>query len=111
MKKSHLFRTKISLLLSVLALLASLHLPSTAYSQDVPPYLTHQGRLMDALNAPINGAQELIFNLYVEETGGTAFWTEVQTVLLTEGFSFEAIASSPFLFMTIECSQSVHSIV
>ncbi len=74
-------------LLVALALLAlAAAVPLAAQAQDVPPYLVHQGRLMDALNTPVNGAQELTFSLYTEETGGTAFWTETQTVLLTEGF-------------------------
>jgi hypothetical protein len=58
----------------------------TAKAQDVPPYLVHQGRLLDALNAPVEGAQTLTFDLYAEETGGASLWTETQTVSVNAGF-------------------------
>jgi hypothetical protein len=69
-----------------LCAIAALYSVSGASAQDVPPYLVHQGRLLDALNAPVEGAQSLTFNLYAEETGGTSLWTETQTVSVNAGF-------------------------
>jgi hypothetical protein len=80
MKVSALFR------LCLLAALAWSVLPCEAFAQDVPPYLVHQGRLLDALNAPVEGAQSLTFNLYAEETGGSSLWAETQTVSVNAGF-------------------------
>lgn len=83
-KKSQ--KMSFSLLIALALLACGVLSPLAAQAQDVPPYLVHQGRLLDALNAPVNGAQELTFSLYTEDTGGTAFWTETQTVLVSEGF-------------------------
>jgi hypothetical protein len=69
-----------------LCAIAALYSVSGASAQDVPPYLVHQGRLLDALNAPVEGAQSLTFNLYAEETGGASLWTETQTVSVNAGF-------------------------
>jgi hypothetical protein len=77
---------KIRQIILFLCAIAALYSVSGASAQDVPPYLVHQGRLLDALNAPVEGAQSLTFNLYAEETGGSSLWTETQTVSVNAGF-------------------------
>jgi hypothetical protein len=40
--------------------------------------LTHQGRLFDAADRPVDGAVDLIFALHSGPSGGTALWTETR---------------------------------
>jgi hypothetical protein len=55
-------------------------------SATVPPYLTEQGRLLDSTGAPVTGATSFVFSLYSAATGGTAIWTETQSLTLDSGF-------------------------
>jgi len=50
---------------------------------DVPATLNYQGTLADNAGQPINGAKTITFTLY--KADGTAFWSEDQTVTLTDG--------------------------
>ncbi|MFT6234905.1 MAG: hypothetical protein ACJAZO_005429 [Myxococcota bacterium] len=67
-------------LVAVVALL----LPIAASA--VPPLLDHQGRLMDSVGTPIEGSHTLTFRLYTTDVGGTAFWSEQQTLPMSDGF-------------------------
>ena len=40
--------------------------------------LTHQGRLLDAADAPITGTRTMTFRIYDVPSGGAALWTEVR---------------------------------
>ncbi|MCX7733140.1 MAG: hypothetical protein N2248_08305, partial [candidate division WOR-3 bacterium] len=52
----------------------------------IPRLLSYQGRLTDSLGNPVpDGSYQLTFRLYSQETGGTPFWTEVQTVSVRNG--------------------------
>ncbi len=52
----------------------------------IPRLLSYQGRLTDSLGNPVpDGNYQLTFRLYTQETGGTPFWTEAQTVLVRNG--------------------------
>jgi hypothetical protein len=55
-------------------------------SASVPNLLTEQGRLLDASNTPLTGSATLVFSVYNAATGGTALWTETQTVTLDGGY-------------------------
>ncbi len=44
----------------------------------VPTLSTHQGRLFDALGAPLDGDHDLALSLYANASGGTALWSETQ---------------------------------
>jgi hypothetical protein len=50
---------------------------------------SYQGELLDADGNPIDGSVEMIFALYHEESGGTAFWIEshtgAQAITVTDG--------------------------
>jgi len=55
----------------------------------IPRMLSYQGRLTDSLGNPVpDGNYELTFRLYTQETGGTPFWTETQTVEVRGGVFF-----------------------
>ena len=40
--------------------------------------LTHQGRLLDAADAPVTGSRTMTFRIYDALSGGAALWTEVR---------------------------------
>ncbi|HEY2514534.1 MAG TPA: hypothetical protein VGI39_26905 [Polyangiaceae bacterium] len=65
--------------------LAALGLEGAA-SANVPPYLTEQGRLFDGTGAPITSAVTMEFALYEAATGGTAVWSEKQTITPDQGY-------------------------
>ncbi|MEO0020818.1 MAG: hypothetical protein ABIK48_01400 [candidate division WOR-3 bacterium] len=52
----------------------------------IPRLLSYQGRLTDSLGNPVpDGSYQLTYRLYTQETGGTPFWNEVQTVSVRNG--------------------------
>jgi len=52
----------------------------------IPRMLSYQGRLTDSLGNPVpDGNYQLTFRLYPDETGGTPFWNETQTVYVRNG--------------------------
>jgi hypothetical protein len=67
-------------LLSSLTLL--LVLGGTAHASTPPRVLTEEGRLAGADGTPSTGAATLTFAVYDAPTGGTALWSETQTVTL-----------------------------
>ena len=75
-------------LLSSLTLL--LVLGGTAHASTPPRVLTEEGRLAGADGTPSTGAATLTFAVYDAPTGGTALWSETQTVTLGAGGYFAA---------------------
>ena len=51
-----------------------------------PHTLAHQGRLVDSLGQPIQGEQSLTIGLYSSASGGTAVWSETDTVVVDNGY-------------------------
>lgn len=51
----------------------------------VPQIINLQGYLTDASNNPLNGVHSIEFKIYDNVTGGTAIWSETQSVTVTEG--------------------------
>jgi hypothetical protein len=51
-----------------------------------PVTFQHQGRALDALAQPINGSVTLHLALYGAPTGGTALWSETQSVVASDGY-------------------------
>lgn len=68
----------------LLVALLGVTVPSDAFAQ-VPGYLPVQAFLTDASGVPVDGSVELEFNIYDAETGGTALYTETQTVQADAG--------------------------
>lgn len=58
--------------------------PSVALA--VPAQLTTQGRILDADDAPLDGALDVSFRLMDSETGGSTLWEETQSVDFVNGF-------------------------
>ncbi len=62
--------------------------PRTVFSDaiTIPRMLSYQGKLTDSLGVPVpDGNYQLTFRLYTQQTGGTPFWTEAQTVAVRNG--------------------------
>jgi hypothetical protein len=66
------------------ALFATLALPAVAAAN--PNHLTFQGRVLDALGAPIEGSQSLRFTIYTASNGTGQVWQETDTIPLTDGY-------------------------
>lgn len=61
-------------------------LSSVLFSQGIPELLNYQGVLKDASgNIVPDGNYDLKFNIYDVESGGTAIWSEVNTVNVIDG--------------------------
>ena len=52
----------------------------------VPLYLTEQGRLFDAMGAPISASLTFAFTLYADKDGAMAIWTESKQITLDDGY-------------------------
>jgi hypothetical protein len=52
----------------------------------IPQMLSYQGKLTDTLGQPVlDGSYALTFRLYTQPTGGSAIWSEGQTILVKRG--------------------------
>jgi hypothetical protein len=57
-----------------------------AESITIPQMLSYQGKLTDTLGVPVpDGNYQLTFRLYTAASGGSAFWTEPQTIMVKSG--------------------------
>ena len=52
---------------------------------DIPRYINYQGKLTDAEDNPVTGDVSVTIRIYDAESGGTALWTEKQTVTAARG--------------------------
>ncbi|MBI5479544.1 MAG: collagen-like protein, partial [Deltaproteobacteria bacterium] len=66
------------------ALALSLFLAATAHAA-APQIIPLQGVLTDASGTPISTAVVVQFYLYPAQTGGSALWTETQTITPQDG--------------------------
>ena len=57
---------------------------STAYAA-IPQKINYQGYLTDPQGTTIDTTVSIVFSLYSQSSGGTALWTETQTVTVTDG--------------------------
>ena len=71
-------------LASLLPLLTALLLSAPAWA--VPAQLAHQGRLLDAEGAPLDGSHTLSFTLFDAESDGAEVWSEDIDAVLVGGF-------------------------
>jgi hypothetical protein len=70
-------------------------LGSSAFAQ-VPGTITHQGRLYDSNDAPLDTQLTLTFTIYDAAAGGTELWTESHDVTFENGyFSVQLGARTP----------------
>jgi hypothetical protein len=77
-------------------LILCLALALPAFAAGIPTTLSYQGNLTDKAGNGITGSRTLVFSLYSVDTGGTAFWTEQQSLTITGGkFSAVLGATTP----------------
>ena len=57
-----------------------------ALAASVPPTVGYQGRLYDQNGNPVSGTMSVTFSLYASATGGTAVWSETQSVSFANGY-------------------------
>jgi hypothetical protein len=60
--------------------------------------ISYQGRLLDAAGDPVDGVLSITFSLYDEAVGGTALWSESQSVVVGDGLLAVQLDVSPTLF-------------
>ncbi|MBM4381295.1 MAG: hypothetical protein FJ086_18655 [Deltaproteobacteria bacterium] len=68
---------------ALLPLLLALPLSAAAVEATVPAKLGFGGRLLASDGTPVNGVVSITFSLFDQATGGTATWSETQSLLLT----------------------------
>lgn len=51
----------------------------------VPEKINYQGYLTSSTGTAVNGSVQMVFSIYSVDTGGTALWTETQTVSVSNG--------------------------
>lgn len=69
----------------ITVLVGLLALAMSAFAAEVPKAMSYRGNLTDQAGQPVAGVKSLVFKLYTVETGGTAFWSETQTVTVSNG--------------------------
>jgi hypothetical protein len=57
-----------------------------ALAASVPATVGYQGRLYDQNGTPVSGTMSVTFSLYASATGGTAVWTETQSISFANGY-------------------------
>lgn len=67
---------------------------------EIPLLMRYQGVLMDASENPVNGIRSIQFSIYDVFTGGTALWTETQSVTVVNGL-FNVVLGSVILYLGI----------
>jgi hypothetical protein len=81
--------------LSALCIVAAFLL-AAPNAQAVPQLISYQGQLNDQAGVPVNATVSFIFSIYDVASGGTALWTEAQTLPVTNGiFNVQLGAVTP----------------
>ena len=75
---------RLMFLLVIASLMSGMFLATSQAA--VPKILNYQGTLSDSSGKAVNSSVSMTFNIYKEETGGIALWTETQTVSVANGF-------------------------
>ena len=55
-------------------------------AQAFPEFLSHQGKIMDSSDTPMNGVNAVTFSLYPGATGGSDLWSETMDVAFEDGY-------------------------
>ncbi|WP_272423625.1 collagen-like protein [Polyangium jinanense] len=76
----------ITRLISASACALALSAGAVAAEAAVPQTITHQGRLYDADNAPVNGTLKVKFALYADPAAVDPIWSEAHDITFEEGY-------------------------
>lgn len=95
-------KRKVAALVSNLVLALGIAVATPTALAAVPSTLNYQGQLGNAAGAQVNGAVSITFALYDVATGGTAVWSETQSVTVNNGLYYvtlgQTTALTPSLF-------------
>ena len=83
-RKMNSMRMK-KLLVNMMGLVLALTFFSSIGYGEVPQKMNYQGYLTDPGGTPIHGMVSMVFSIYDVSTGGTALWSETQTVVVNQG--------------------------
>src|SRR5438552_10162681 len=89
------------LLANVAFLLAIVTAARTSRAGSVPPYMTEQGRLFDAMGTPIVGSLAFVFTIYPDKSGGNALWSESKQITLDEGYFSTTLGDTTQIPLTV----------
>src|SRR3989339_2127282 len=82
--------------LVILLLVSVTILSSNLFSQAIPKQISYQGVLKDASGNVLTGDFVMTFKIYNDPSGGSALWTEIQTVSVASGlFSIQLGGINP----------------
>lgn len=76
-----------------------------AQAQD--PIFTHQGRLLDASGAPLQGTRPIEFRLYDADTSGSLLWDESHAVALQDGYYSVILGTSTPLGASVTAADAL----
>lgn len=77
---------------------------SVVISAQIPQTISYQGVLSDNAGEPVaDGDYTLIFNLYTSAESGTAIWTEIQTLAVSNGLLNVVLGSVNPLNLPFDC--------
>ena len=72
--------------------LVFLLLPGKAYS--IPKLINFQGKLLDLTGTPISGTVDITFSIYNVTSGGSSFWSEIQSVVVSSDGVYSVLLGS-----------------
>jgi hypothetical protein len=91
----------------LLSLAAGLVLLSALAHAQVPQLMNYQGVLKDGGGTPIDGTVSVVFAIYDASTGGTALWSETQSVSVTGGLFNVLLGSATALPASVFSTDAV----
>ncbi|OIO02899.1 MAG: hypothetical protein AUJ51_05655 [Elusimicrobia bacterium CG1_02_56_21] len=71
-----------------------------------PALINYQGRLVDANGNPLSGAYSITFSIYSAASGGSAIWTETQSLSLDNGIFSASLGASSALTPSVFSSDT-----
>lgn len=90
-------KRKVVALVSNLVLALGIAVATPAALAAVPSTLNYQGQLGNAAGVPVNGVVSITFALYDVATGGTAVWSETQSVTVNNGLYYVTLGQTTAL--------------
>ncbi|MEA3360273.1 MAG: hypothetical protein U9R17_12840, partial [Thermodesulfobacteriota bacterium] len=78
------YKKQLHTLIAIFLLIPFIIIASISYAA-IPQKINYQGYLTDPQGTAIDGTASMVFSVYSQASGGTALWTETQTVTVTDG--------------------------
>ena len=81
---------------------------ASVLSAGVPKVISYQGQLSNSSGSPVDGTVTITFSLYKDVSGGTAIWSEIQTISVSNGLLNVQLGSVNPLIETLFDSDPVY---